>query len=208
MSDYFSKFPTITYAERSVYDITRRNNFIRDTLGNPLLFLPYTIKEGEKPEDIANLYYGSVDYTWLVLMANNMLDPYHDWPMSQEVFYNYLIDKYSELSKKKGIEVVHWCMSELNLDNVVYYYREENGKLVKISKQTLVYNYLLTERGDILTTEDDENLIVDVQPPAGYQAYRIFDYENDLNENKREILLVDRQYASKIDTEFRKLMKK
>ena len=208
MANYFKHFPSILYnGKEEIYDITRRTNFVSLTLNNPLLFLPYTVKEGELPEDIAYHYYGSVNYTWLVLLANNMLDPYHDWPLSDEVFNAYLIDKYKDLSGKKGYAVIDWAQNETILDNVVYYYKEINNRIIRISAQTLVYQFLLTERGEILQSDDNENIFVSVNPPEGYIAYRLYDYERTLNENKREIVLVDKQYLPKIETDFKKLIK-
>lgn len=124
MSNYFNNFPIINYDGVNVRDITRRNHFISPNLNNPYLFLPYTVKDGEKPEDIAYYYYGSVDYTWLVLLANNIIDPYHDWHLSEDNFNKYLMDKYKERSGKTGYEIVDWTKNETITDNIFYYYRE------------------------------------------------------------------------------------
>ena len=90
---------------------------------NPMVALPYTIKEGYKPEDVAYAYYGSTDYTWLVMMSNNIIDPYHQWPMAEADFNAYITDKYAEQSGKLGDEVVEWTKDD-NGDNIIYYYRE------------------------------------------------------------------------------------
>lgn len=119
---YFEQFPTINYEGQNVKDITRRNSFTSIFADNPSLYLPFTIKEGERPEDIANYYYGSTDYTWLVYMANNILDPYLQWPMAEADFNNYLIEKYGEESGRVGDEVVEWTRED-NGDNIIYYYR-------------------------------------------------------------------------------------
>jgi hypothetical protein len=124
---YFSKFPLIKYQEIFVTDITRRTNFIEQNLSDPYVFLPYTVKDGEKPEDIALLYYGSVDYTWLVLLSNNINDPYSEWYITEDDFHRYLIDKYSTLSGKKDFEVIDWLKNETIKDNIVYYYLETDG---------------------------------------------------------------------------------
>lgn len=120
---YFEKFPVITYEGQRVKDITRRNNFSAFVAANPMLFMPFTVKEGERPEDIANYYYGSTDYTWLVYMSNNIIDPYHQWPMAEADFNAYLIEKYGSQSGRVGEEVVE-LTKEDNGENVIYYYRE------------------------------------------------------------------------------------
>lgn len=123
MAKYFDYFPKIDYDGQRVVDITRRNSFTQLAAANPSLYLPFTVKEGERPEDIADYYYGSVDYTWLVYMSNNIIDPYHQWPMAEADFNNYLIEKYGEESGRVGEEVVEWTRED-NGDNIIYYYRE------------------------------------------------------------------------------------
>jgi hypothetical protein len=120
---YFENFPTIDYEGQKVKDITRRSSFTEFVAANPMLYLPFTIKEGERPEDIANYYYGSTDFTWLVYMSNNIIDPYHQWPMAEQDFNNYLVAKYGEQSGRVGEEVVEWTRED-NGDNIIYYYRE------------------------------------------------------------------------------------
>jgi hypothetical protein len=123
MSRYFENFPTITYEGQKVRDITRRNQFTKVVSTNPLLYLPYTVKEGQRPEDVANFYYGSTDYTWLVYVSNNIIDPYHQWPMAENDFNAYLIEKYGDKSGKVGEDVLDWTRDD-NADNIIYYYRE------------------------------------------------------------------------------------
>lgn len=120
---YFENFPVIEYEGQKIRDITRRNSFTAFVTSNPMLYLPYTVKEGYKPEDVANAYYGSVDYTWLVNMSNNIIDPYHQWPMAEADFNKYLIDKYGVESGRVGDEVVEWTRED-NGDNIIYYYKE------------------------------------------------------------------------------------
>lgn len=120
---YFENFPIIEYQGRRVRDITRRSAFIKTIANNPYLYYPYTVKEGERAEDIAQFYYGSVDYVWLVYMANNIIDPYHQWPMDEQTFKNYLVDKYTDLSGEVGEDVIDWIQDPDNDDNVLFYVR-------------------------------------------------------------------------------------
>lgn len=120
---YFENFPVVKYDGQEVRDITRRSVFVKNVSTNPLAFLPYTVAEGERAEDIANWYYGSTDYTWLVYMSNNIVDPYHEWPKSINEFNDYLIDKYREVSGKEGNAVLDWARED-NDENIVYYYRD------------------------------------------------------------------------------------
>jgi hypothetical protein len=124
MSRYFSRFPFIEYEGKNVRNITRRSKVIEDLRKDPYVFLPYTIKEGERPEDIAYYYYGTVDDTWLILLANNIFDPYTEWAMNDDDFDQYFINKYSSLSGETGSNVIQWGLDETRDDNIVYYYKE------------------------------------------------------------------------------------
>jgi len=124
MAEYFEQFPIINYDGTNMRDITRRVNFLKRSLTNPYVFLPYTIEEGLRPEDVAYYYYGSVEYTWLVYLANNIVDPYHEWPLSQEKFDAYLINKYKEQSGRTGYDVIDWLRDPDIEENLLYYYRE------------------------------------------------------------------------------------
>lgn len=124
MTKYFESFPIIEYNGRRVKDITRRNNFTRNVSNNPYLYMPYTIQDGERAEDIAQFYYGSVDYIWLVYLANQIVDPYLEWPLDEYNFNQYLIKKYQDRSGEVGEAVVDWLRDPDVDDNVLYYYRE------------------------------------------------------------------------------------
>ena len=127
---YFDKFPIVNYDGVQIRDITRRNTILKSVKDNPIAYLPYTVAEGERAEDIADFYYGDPQYVWLVYLANNIIDPYHQWPKSTETFNNYLIDKYTDQSGKTGNDVLDWAREE-NDENIIYYYREINPEFAE-----------------------------------------------------------------------------
>ena len=59
----------------------------------------YVIKEGDRPDTIANAYYGSPEYAWLVYLANNIIDPYYDWPLTFNQLLEYIVTKYGSVEK-------------------------------------------------------------------------------------------------------------
>ena len=121
---YFEDFPIIKYEGRNVRDISRRASFVRAVANNPFVYYPYTVKEGERAEDIANAYYGSVNYVWLVYMANNIIDPYYEWPMDAQTFNDYLVAKYTAESGRVGEDVIDWTKDESIDENILYYVKK------------------------------------------------------------------------------------
>lgn len=121
---YFQDFPVIRYEGRKVRDISRRASFMRAVSNNPYLYYSYTVTDGQRAEDVALEYYGSVDYVWLVYMANNIIDPYYEWPMDAATFNDYLVDKYTAESGEIGEDVIDWTKNVNIDDNILYYIKK------------------------------------------------------------------------------------
>ena len=121
---YFQDFPVIQYEGRKVRDITRRSTFLKGVSNNPYLYYSYTVTDDERAEDVALSYYGSVDYIWLVYMANNIIDPYYEWPMDSQTFNDYLVSKYTAQSGRIGEDVIDWTKDETIDSNIIYYVKK------------------------------------------------------------------------------------
>ena len=89
-----------------VYDVKNNGNFklLPDILrrvkqrsaikSGQFIFDTYDVVDGEKPEDVAYKWFGDAQLHWVILMTNNVIDRYYDWPMNQVQFAEYLTDKY------------------------------------------------------------------------------------------------------------------
>ena len=97
---YFDRFPLIRYdiskngSERLVTDILRRIAFRDRLITQASLFNDYAVKDGETPEMVAERIYGSPSFHWIVLLFNEIIDPYLEWPMSDNQLIDYLDKKY------------------------------------------------------------------------------------------------------------------
>lgn len=94
---YFKNFPLIQYGDLSTRNIILKAKVAKDLLDSYDSFYPYTVKEGEKPTTLAYDYYGSIEYVWIIFIANNIVDPYHDWPLDQREFDDFIVKKYGSL---------------------------------------------------------------------------------------------------------------
>ena len=97
---YFNYFPLMAYdikgdkSYRLVTDIIKRikvRNAVKDGL---VIFDKYDVKYGENPEDIAFKYYDDAELHWVVLLVNNIVDRYYEWPLTDPQFQLFLTDKY------------------------------------------------------------------------------------------------------------------
>lgn len=103
MADLFSSLPAIEYGGRHLRNILYRPKLL-DNLEflDPQSFYPYVIEEGEKIEHVAHFYYGSVEYIWLIMLANDMVDPYLEWHLSTNDFTNYIASKYGSIANAQS----------------------------------------------------------------------------------------------------------
>lgn len=94
MASYFSKYPKTIINNKLVTDIISRA-FVRDKyLGKLSLYYPYELQEGDTPEIIATKYYGDPERHWIVMLANDIVDPFFDFAMDYQVFNEYVDKKY------------------------------------------------------------------------------------------------------------------
>lgn len=102
---YFNELPNIEYVNRfknsgSNDETTIAKNLfkrpkIREDLASVITaFDYYTIIDGERVDQIAERVYGSADYDWVILIANNIIDYHNEWPLSSADLNKYLNDKY------------------------------------------------------------------------------------------------------------------
>jgi len=97
---YFKKFPKINYSfdngetVRTCVDILNRVA-VRDKIKNITeMFTDYEVKEGERPEVLADRIYGDPELHWLILITNEIHNQYYDWPMSQRQLESFSSRKY------------------------------------------------------------------------------------------------------------------
>jgi hypothetical protein len=95
---YFDKFEQIQYANTAVRNITQRTVFLNTVYNNPALYYPYDIRDGERPDMIADRYYGDQYMSWILYLSNKVVDPYHDWYVDQTTFEEFIVKKYGSLA--------------------------------------------------------------------------------------------------------------
>jgi len=100
---YFSHFPLVDYIYKNNDGILRKKlavNILKRVGFDPLSkkdkdhFITYRIKNGETPEIIADKLYNNSELHWLILLFNNTVNPYKDWPLDNLAIDNYIENKY------------------------------------------------------------------------------------------------------------------
>ena len=108
---YFNDFPQIKY------DCTGNGNFttiqdimtrikVRDYIkNNSSIFAKYSVPDGETPEMVAFFLYKDVAYHWIILLFNQIINTYYDWPLSTRNFQRFVSNKYSNPDAVNHYEV-------------------------------------------------------------------------------------------------------
>ena len=81
------------------------------------------------------------------------------------------------------------------------------AEIIKLSPDSFRTIYLRKEDDIILRTERGRRIIIKKVIPEEWKPYRLYDYENAINENKRNILVVDNKFAPQIDRELQEKLK-
>ena len=96
---YFDTLPKFVYLnpitghKNIMTNIMARASIMADVLNNPLIYYQYDLQDGDTPEIVAYKYYGDSYRYWLILFANQYLDPQWNWPLNYAEFNAYIQDK-------------------------------------------------------------------------------------------------------------------
>lgn len=96
---YFDKFPSLYYDIKGtqkyelVVDILRRVKINHNEV-NSALYGEYTIKEHDRPDTIAEKLYEDSNLHWVILLFNEIHNPYYEWPMKRQELLDYCAEKY------------------------------------------------------------------------------------------------------------------
>jgi hypothetical protein len=101
---YFRDFPMFLYDFRMdgnkrktaiVKDITRNIRIRKEVLANVTLYDEYDIVDGETPEIIAEKFYGTPEYHWIVMLTNEKFDYLSDFPLEETYLQRHIETKYN-----------------------------------------------------------------------------------------------------------------
>ena len=108
---YFDNFPTIIYDSekenifKDVKNLLRRVGIRAKVKSNALLYDTYDVKNGETPESLAFKLYGDAELHCVIMLLNDITDRYHDWPMTEAQFSQFVQDKYDNVDGTHHYEI-------------------------------------------------------------------------------------------------------
>lgn len=118
MSSFFKYFPTLLYSNTVATNIIAKIRFEESVVKNLAVFLPYEIQEGQRPDQIAENYYNDPTYDWVIYLSNNITDPYHQWPKTQDVFENFVVAKFGSIANSQQ-QIAYYRVNYESDDRVI-----------------------------------------------------------------------------------------
>ncbi len=79
--------------------------------------------------------------------------------------------------------------------------------IVRISPESFRTLFLRREDEVILLTEEGRRITIRQIIPEEWKPVRLYNYEKQQNENKREILLIDKAYRNQVVEEFKRSLR-
>lgn len=189
---YFRELPDILYQSQSSdrnssRDYVRVKNLfrrvkLRDDLQNVFtLFNKYQIKDGARPDTVAEANYGSADYDWVVLLTAGIINVTDQWPLSDKDLYRYVENKYgNELTAVRFYETTE--------------VKDSNGRLILPAGKVVDSNF---------TIPNPSNPNANLNPVTAITNY---EYEVRKNEDKRSIYLLKPEYLQIYLNDMRRIM--
>jgi len=176
---HFHYYPQIEYSGNLATNIMIRGKIRDAILAKSALYYQYTISDDDRPDILASKYYGNSNYVWAIFYANNIFDPFFDWPLNRTNFIKYIVEKYGSVEKAKSVS-----------DNTVQYVLDGAYFIDKESFLDPLY---------------PEKTATAQQNTARKSKLSAYDYEMILNDKKRDIYVLDILYLNQITNELKNL---
>ena len=105
-NSYFKQLPNLDYPSlrndrTSAYDYEIVKNLFKravmrdDVYGSLVNFEKYSVRDDERPDQVAYDFYNDSNLDWVILTTNNIVHVRDEWPMGNQDFLTYLNGKYT-----------------------------------------------------------------------------------------------------------------
>ena len=189
---YFRELPSVLYqsplSTRSssneyveVKNLFRRVKLRDDLKGSVTYLTNYYVRDGFRPDQVAEDLYGSSNLDWVVLHTAGIVNVRDEWPLTSKEIYDYSLNKYGN-----------------DLNQIRYYVTTE----VKDSSGNI---YL--PKGKVVdsgfTIPDPTSSTTTLNPVGGVTNY---EHESNLNEDKRNLTVLRPSYLELFLSDMRRIM--
>ena len=185
MSNYFNYLPDFEYVSRlpdaKITDYIRVKNLfkkgvIRDDIFQDITFFTkYQIQGDDRPDNVASKVYNDSKLDWIVLQSNNIVNLQTEWPLSQNDFDRYCLEKYGDYNTLYN-GVHHYETIEL---------KNSSGVVILPAGKTVPSDF------SISFYDDQLEQVISASETTTVTNY---EYEDNIQTNKRNIFLLKQEY--------------
>jgi hypothetical protein len=212
MAQFFNYFPKIAYTGNNstslsvVTNLVSRFAFENKLKENSAAFQKYSVQDGDTPEIIARKFYGNSERHWIILLFNDIIDPLYDWPLNYTNFNEFVDSKYNgpdyanSETRYAGIE---WAsINTKSYYKVITRTSSDSSIVERIELDLDAYDQIGESSTNYVL--GDETTITETITKLTKSYY---EYEQDLNETKRNIKLLKPEFVSAVETEFKRVIR-
>ena len=190
---YFRELPNLNYqstsADRSSSEdyVVVKNIFRRAKLRDDLKYIftslvDYYIRDGIRPDQVADAIYGDPELDWVVLTSANIINVRDEWPLDSYEIYNYSLNKYgNDLN-----QIRHYETTEV---------KDSSGRLILPKGKVVDSGF---------TIPDPSSSTATLNPVGGVTNY---EYETKLNDEKRSIYIISPDYLQVFLNDMKDIMR-
>lgn len=222
MSQFFGQFPRIRYDIggknyknfQTITNIFFRLGIVQKALSNSSSYYEHIIRDEDRPEILAEKLYGNPEAYWIIFLANNIIDYQYDWPLDSASFIKFIIDKYGSVETaqttykhyKKNISREETLSGTITETSFIINQANLASSLAS-SQANVPYDYYngLAETQEVNTYSVSSRTVIEIINRSRVSYY---DYENELNEAKRNIKIIKPEFYPQIKSEFNNLTNK
>jgi hypothetical protein len=194
---YFRNVPNFEYVNRTkdgqnisdyteVKNIFKRAKLREDIFQDLTYFTKYQVVGDARPDNVAFEVYGDANLDWLVMLCNNIMNLETEWPLTQESFDNYVMNKYGSYEQINATR--HYETVEI---------QDSNKKVIVPAGLEVPSNYSITFYDSGLGQMITESKVYPVSN---------FEYESKLQEQKRNIYLLKANYIGIVIDDIEEIM--
>ena len=187
-NSYFKQLPDLDYPSlrndrTSAYDYEIVKNLFKravmrdDVYGSLVNFEKYSVKDDERPDQVAYDFYNDSNLDWVILTTNNIVHVRDEWPMGSQDFLTYLNAKYTAAE----------------LTNIHHY----ETKVIRDAANNLIQPAGIYVDSDHSITYVDRGVTT---TKSEITSVTFLEHETNVNDKKRNINILKREL---LDTFFR-----
>jgi len=203
---YFRQLPSFEYVSRlpdakigdyiEVKNLFKRGNIRPDIFQNVAFFEKYKIEGDDRPDNVAFKVYDDSTLDWVILLSNNIVNIQTEWPLTQNSFDTYLREKY-------GVGLTTEEDIYNNIYNGIHHYETVE---VKNSQGVVIVPAGLEVPEDYSISFYD--YFIDSQVDTGIISVPVtnYEYEEKLENNKRNIYVLKTRYLNIILNDIKDMM--